>query len=142
MTRARIATYRKKSWSVLFLDLTAAYYRLVREALHGEVTDARLAAVLARLNIPPAVLDEVRSYVEGTAILQHASPHLRRMVAALSHGTYFLMEATPDMTCTAAGSGPGDSIADVLFALAAADLMGAVESALVQEGHSDVVAPN
>ena len=92
-TKARIAQARKHCWAVLFLDLTAAYYRLVRETLHGELTDAKIAAVLSRLNIPPAALDEVREYVSGTTILKQASPHLRRMVAAITQHTFFLMEA-------------------------------------------------
>ena len=140
-TTARIAQARRQCWAVLFLDLTSDYYRLVRETLHGHATDQQITALLDRLNIPLSFLDEVRSYVSGTVILQNASPHLRRMIAAVSHGTFFLMDATPGMTCTTAGSRPGDSIADVLFALAAADLMRAVEAILQTEDMMEVVAP-
>ena len=125
-TFAKVANARKQSWAVLFLDLSAAYYRLLRESLHGELDDTALVQTLRRLHIPPSTLQEVRSFVQGTVVLEDASPHLRRMVSALCRGTYFMLEAVPGVTCTSAGSRPGDSVADALFALAAAHLIAEV----------------
>ena len=132
MTHARIADARKMSWAVFFLDLSAAYYRLLRESLHGMGDDLAIAHVLHRLKVPPSTIDEVRSFASSTVILDKASPHLRRMVAAVTHGTYFAMDAVPGITSTAAGSRPGDSIADALFALAASHMLMEVKEAMCE----------
>ena len=132
-TTAKTAKARKRSWGVYFLDLSAAYYRLVRETLFGAENDAGVVDILRRVNVPASFLDEIRAVVSGTCLLKDASPLVRRMVRAISAGTYFVMDAVPGLTMTSAGSRPGDAIADVLFAIAAADLIREVNDRFSRE---------
>ena len=74
MTHARIADTHKMSWAIFFLDLSAAYYRLLRESLHGMGDDSAVANVLHRLKVPPSTIDEVRSFASCSVVLDKASP--------------------------------------------------------------------
>ena len=140
-TFARVAKARKHSWGVLFLDLSSAYYRLVRESLHGVDNDDAIIRVLQRLQVPPAFLDEIRAFVSNTCLLATGSPHLKRMVRAICQGTFFLMDSVPGITRTAAGSRPGDSVADVMFAIAAADLIRSVSDKFGTDPEDSLATP-
>ena len=134
-THLGIARHRKEAAAILFLDLRAAYYRLIRQAVTGEITtDQELCLLLDRMGILPEHVDEVARFANAGGLLKSASPHFRKVLACSFHATYFVVDGSETVTSTRIGSRPGDSISDVLFGLAVADLHKAVRTALEGEG--------
>ena len=142
VTRMRIAALRGLSSAVLFLDLTAAYYRLIREAVvEAEIDDETLCALLSRLQVAPEQVHEVEAFVLKGGLLPPASPHFRRALAMMYRHTFFVMDGVQELTVTKVGSRPGDAISDTMFALAATGLLQEVGERLSGEGLPSTAVP-
>ena len=130
-----VARARGMPHAAYFLDVSSAYYRVIRCALSdlGE-TDAALLAVLHRLRVPSAYLQEVIAWSQGACLLQHTSPHIRAFIAQTLQGTHFRVQHGSFVTQTHAGVRPGDALADALFSFVQADFLRALELALTDEG--------
>ncbi|CAE6968992.1 unnamed protein product [Symbiodinium sp. CCMP2592] len=127
VTKMRTASLKGLSSAVVFLDLTAAYYRLIREAIvDTAVSDDKLCSVLQRLQIAPEQVHEVEAFVRQGGLLPTASPHFKRALAMMYRHTFFVMDGLQDITATTVGSRPGDAISDTMFALAATSLLAEV----------------
>ena len=136
MTRAflRWQQRRKCPASVIFLDLTEAFYRVVRVlALGGELDDEHLAYIAHHLGYSPETLHEFAQQLsEPSAIAQAGAPfHVQRFMQALHTDTWFIIGDQADITRTEQGSRPGDSYADVVFGLLWAKLLRKYESKLI-----------
>ncbi|CAE7300846.1 unnamed protein product [Symbiodinium sp. CCMP2592] len=141
-TALNIAKLKKTSAAILFLDLRAAYYRLVREAVTGaDITDAELCQLMHRLGVRPEHVHDVAAYAKAGGLIQHASTHFKRVLACTFHATYFVMDDVPTATATRVGSRPGDSISDILYGLAVADLSIDVRQQLADQGVPDAYMP-
>ena len=135
VTRMRIAALRGFSSAVLFLDLSAAYYRLIREAVvEADIDDTALGALLSQLRIEPEQIKEVEAFVREGGLLPTASPHFKRALAMMYRHTFFVMDGVPELTVTKVGSRPGDAVSDTVFALAATSLLREVGDSLKGEG--------
>ncbi|CAE7949096.1 unnamed protein product, partial [Symbiodinium sp. KB8] len=141
-TRLRIARHKKEAAAVLFLDLRAAYYRLIRQAVTGEISnDQELCLIMDRMGISPAHVEEVAKFANSGGLLRNTSQHFRKVLACSFHATYFVVDGSETITRTRIGSRPGDSISDVLFGLAVADMHKAVRASLAADGIPDQQLP-
>ncbi|OLP91297.1 hypothetical protein AK812_SmicGene27032 [Symbiodinium microadriaticum] len=126
----------KLMWSLVFYDLQAAFYRVVRETLfRSDGTDLEVLQLLRQLGLPPCAAEELVSQLHKIAILPSygASDHLLEAIADLLHATWFTITASDIITLTRKGTRPGDPAADVVFSLVFAAFVKEVECQLRSE---------
>ena len=114
----RRAKDRGLSAGLLFLDLTEAFYRILREiSMGGKPTDELLAFVLHRLNLPSDTIHDLHKLLEDKTALQSAglSYTARNCIRAIHSNTHFWMQGQADVVATHLGTRPGDSFADLIF---------------------------
>ena len=131
-----LAAHAQISSAVLFLDVASAYYRVLRQSFweHELEDDVALCELLRRLNVAPESVHEVCSWISSTNLLQQAPAHTSRIIREFLAGTFFHMRGAPGVTSTAAGTRPGDSVADLLFALVQADFLRDAQNRLECDG--------
>ena len=114
----RVHGARGRSTALVFLDLTEAFYRVIRQlALPLECPDELLAHVADRLCLGPDALHELHALLEGSCAVADAGlpEHAQRAFSALHQDTHFGLHGQIDRCVTALGSRPGDAFADVIF---------------------------
>eukprot|EP00435_Cladocopium_sp_Y103_P007071 s4733_g2.t1 len=107
-----------KSAGLLFLDLTEAFYRILREfSMGGFPTDELLAFVLHRLQLPPESLHHLHELLRDRTALEQAglSATARNSIRAIHQNTHFWLPDQNDVVATYLGTRPGDSFADIIF---------------------------
>ena len=105
--------------SLIFLDLAAAFYSVLRQGLfQNEICDQHLCYAFKTLGISPDELREVIDTVTAEAAVEGVSQHCDLVLKGLFEGTYFVMEGVEGVTHTSKGTRPGDPIADLLFNMA------------------------
>ena len=113
-------------WALVFVDLQAAYYQVIREALvPGCEDDSALLRLFHKLSLPPRAIDELKAHLQNLAILPslQADGHLIAAVNDLFRGSWFRISGSALVTVTKRGTRPGDPAADVLFSLTLAAMM-------------------
>ena len=127
--------------AALFLDVSSAYYRVLRQAFgKGPLeTDEDVAQLLALLQVPPSALREVCEWLSHTDLLAGAPAHCTALIRAFLSGTFFCIRGAPGIVRTRAGSRPGDSVADLLFSLVQADFLGSVRAEIADLATTDPV---
>ena len=136
MTRAFMRWQQRmhRSTSIVFLDLTEAFYRVVRPlALGGDFSDAHIAHIAAGLGLDADALHSFYQQLgEPSALQETGAPlHVQRFMQALHVDTWFTIGDQNDLIKTAQGSRPGDSYADVVFGLLWAKLLRKYEQKLI-----------
>ena len=124
-------------WSLIFYDLQAAFYRVVRETLFAcEHSDTALRSLIHRLGLPSQALDELVRQLRNIAVLPQygAGPHLEALIKDMLHATWFRVDLSDWITLTSKGTRPGDPAADVLFSLVFAALIRTLEPLLAAKG--------
>ena len=127
----------KRPTACVFLDLTEAFYRLVRPlALGGDLSDEDIAAIAARLGFNADTLHQFHAQLQEPSAVQQAgaSPVVQRFLQALHSDTWFTLGTQHDVVRTAIGSRPGDSYAEVVFGLLWAKLLRQYEQLLTDHG--------
>eukprot|EP00435_Cladocopium_sp_Y103_P071791 s39_g38.t1 len=120
--------------SLIFLDLTEAFYRIVRPfALGGCLSDEDIATLASRLGFAEDTLHQLHTQLAQPSAIQQAgaSPFVQRFLQALHTDTWFRIGVDGPMVRTTIGSRPGDSYADVVFGLLWAKLLHRYEQLLV-----------
>ena len=120
MVRAhlRACADRGISGGLVFLDLTEAFYRVLRPlALGGNWNDEILASMALRLHLDPDTLHDLHERLREPDALSRAQTPVfhRKYLQALHTDTHFRMDHQEDQVRTTFGSRPGDSFADVVF---------------------------
>ena len=131
-----------RSAGVLFLDLREAFYRVVRPfVVHTVMSDEEIAAMVARLCLPPSVVTELRALLAEPNAAQTANLpwYVQKYITALHQDTHFSFNAQKDACRTNIGSRPGDSFADVVFGYVFARVLHALESEMHQAQLLDVI---
>ena len=126
---------RGRPTALLFLDLTEAFYRVVRPlALSGKLDDDVLAAMSARLKLDPDTLAELHGLLQQPGAIEDAAlpPHLQRALRAIHQDTHFTMRGQLDCCRTTLGSRPGDAFADVVFGFLWAKILHKLHHQLAQ----------
>ena len=127
---------------LLFLDLSEAFYRVVRQlALGGPPDDQAIAAIGARLQLGPELLHDLHLHLEDPSAVERAglSPQLQMVLRALHTDTHFHVGLQEDRCRTTLGTRPGDCFADIVFSFLWARLLQHLEHLLCQDGLLDTV---
>eukprot|EP00435_Cladocopium_sp_Y103_P063399 s121_g25.t1 len=126
-----------KSAGLLFLDLTEAFYRILRElSIGGFPTDELLAFVLQRLQLPPDSLQQLHALLGAPTALEQAglSFTARNSIRAIHQNTHFWLPEQRDRVATYLGTRPGDSFADIIFGYTWSIVLKKLEAFLEQRG--------
>ena len=115
-----------RNWSsaMLFLDIQSAYYSIVRQLVYGDYeancTDSQVCAVLKHFGLPKEAWMELVHAIQDGGIMRQAgtSGHLRALIKDSHDGSFFVTRyANGKQLCvTGAGSRPGESLADLVYA--------------------------
>ncbi|CAE7830408.1 Pol [Symbiodinium sp. CCMP2592] len=121
LTHVRRCHQKKLNYAILFLDTKSAYYSIARELVVGDIClDQTVIKVLQRFNLGPEDLRELMEVISGGGVMQQAGvePALRQVIRDLHYQTWFTPRfADGSRACrTYAGSRPGESFADTVFA--------------------------
>ena len=128
-----------KSASLVFLDLTEAFYRVLRPlALGGTWDDQTLAAMAARLHLDNGAIHDLRCRLaEPDALVRAGVPEFhRKYLQALHVDTHFHLvdQDIGERVRTTFGSRPGDSFADVVFGYLWARVLHQLEASMTELG--------
>ena len=128
---------RKRCSGFIFLDLTEAYYRVLRPLVLGNTwTDELIAKMADRLGLGDDALHDLRRHLCDPHSLDRAGlpAHHQRYLRALHVDTFFYVDHQTDVCRTEIGSRPGDSFADVVFGYLWARLLKSLEEQLAEAG--------
>lgn len=120
MTKAflRVHHSHKHPTAILFVDLEAAFYKVVRPlALEGKWDDEILACMAQRLQLPPETIHALYEHMQepGATAAAGLPLHAQRALQAVHQDTYFQVPQQQDAVKTHLGTRPGDAYADVVF---------------------------
>ncbi|CAE7027633.1 hypothetical protein AK812_SmicGene8811 [Symbiodinium microadriaticum] len=119
--------------ALVFFDLKAAFYQVVRQLLvDTQDSDEELLVLFHKLGLPPSATAELKEKLSGILLLEGAgvSAHARALVTDLFQGTYFRLTTDTAITLTRRGTRPGDPAADLLFAFTLSAYIAAATKAL------------
>ena len=138
LTKAHVRQHLNVGHSVgvIFLDLTEAFYRVIRPmALGGRVDDAAVAEMTQRLGLDPGTLHDLHMVLREPSAVERANipPLHQRYLRALHTDTRFQIGEQTDHVRTTAGTRPGDSFADVVFGYLWARVLKVLERELQQQ---------
>ena len=122
--------------ALVFYDVRAAYYQVLRETLTGDdLDDSVIRSLFHRLGVPPSAFEELRSLLAGIASLADCcdSEHALALTREVFTGTWFRLDRSAPLVATAAGVRPGDPLADLLFAVSFSAYISAVQATLVDK---------
>ena len=108
------------SAALVFTDLAAAYYAVVREAIVGaRHSPDPIEAVTASLNLTTDTLQELQHYITSEPVLDgdDCTPFLRALMQEAHCDTWFHVARDSQIIRTTRGTRPGSCIADVAFSL-------------------------
>ena len=105
------------SSAVIFFDITAAYYTVLRELAFGGCSDESVVTLLRRLDLPPSAAHDLAAYLGECASLADAGvpEHLSAMTAEVLTNTWGMTQGCPHIAASRRGSRPGDPLADAIF---------------------------
>ncbi|CAE7299602.1 unnamed protein product [Symbiodinium sp. CCMP2592] len=124
---------------VIFLDTKGAYYSIMREAVMGDIRqDETVARLMKRFNLDAEDMKDLWETIRGGGILREAgtSPAIQAMVCDIHYRTWFVTKYTGGtrLSSTYAGSRPGESFADAIFAFIYSRILGKVIEVATGEG--------
>eukprot|EP00435_Cladocopium_sp_Y103_P031951 s274_g8.t1 len=132
----RVQKEAKRPSCLLCLDLTEAFYRVVRPfVVGGNISDQCISGMIHRFGLGPDAIEELQQLLsEPHALtLAGASPQLVNLLQALHSDTWFVFAAQPDVVRTELGSRPGDGFADVIFGFLWSKILRSLERGLVEK---------
>ena len=134
---------RGQSVGLLMVDLTEAFYRVLRPlAVGGSYTDEQLAAIVHKLGMPKDVLHELQQHLNDPSAIEQARlpHHLCRVLHAIHTDTFFQIHGQEDCCRTSVGSRPGDCFADVVFSYLFARVLKGFQQKIEHLGLQEFVA--
>ncbi|CAE7334985.1 unnamed protein product [Symbiodinium sp. KB8] len=108
------------SAAILFVDIAAAYYGVVREAILGPCASGRpLSDLVACLGLSPEDLQQLTYFVEQEPVLreQGAEELFTEVANELHRNTWFILSGDTKVIETHRGTRPGGSLADIVFSI-------------------------
>ena len=128
--------------AMLFVDVKAAYYSLVRGLAFGpDVCDEELAVLLGRLGMEPSALNDLLGHLaEQPALVQAGVPEdLQQAAAEALTGTWFMVSGAARIARGRCGTRPGDPLADIIFGFVMTRIRKRIREALRAEGLVETV---
>ena len=112
------ARHFKKPAAIVFFDMKAAFYSVLRQALTS-CTDANNAFqfAMSQLGLSEKEVGDILQAVANENAVAGASSHVERLVHDTMTGTFFTVEGIDTPVATQKGTRPGDPIGDLLFNL-------------------------
>ena len=127
----------RRPWGIVFVDVQAAFYRVVRQALapHYE-DDTGILKLLHRMGMPPKAATALCHQLHRLSILPElgATDQVTALVQDIMRSTWFRIDTHDILTMTFCGTRPGDPAADLLFALAFGEFLKVLDKDLHLEG--------
>ena len=130
---------KRLSFCAVFLDTRSAYYRVVRELAFGSMEDdGAVIALFHRFGVPPAALQELMGVVHAGGVMAQTGlgEHHRALVQDLFALSWFVTPYTDGskVALSKAGSRPGESWADIVFAFVYSKVLGEIKHAAAVDG--------
>ncbi|OLQ11808.1 hypothetical protein AK812_SmicGene4365 [Symbiodinium microadriaticum] len=121
-SRAILAYARAQGLSagLVFIDLSAAYYAVIRETLFGKgLSERPVEEIAAALSLGSDDLQELARLIEYEAVLpqQGASDFMQEIAREFHQHTWFMLSGDSNMVATHRGTRPGGTLADILFSI-------------------------
>ena len=123
--------------AMLYLDLTEAFYRILRPVvIGGEVEDEIIMHVGSRLGLSTDLLADLHRHLEEPHALDraHMPSHMQNAIKALHIDTHFQVQGQVDTCRTTLGSRPGDCFADVIFSYLWGRILHSLQDQMTQLG--------
>ena len=117
----QIAAKRNRSSGVLFVDVSNAFYRLLRRHVVSSQADGRtLLAIFTDMGLPEQALEEFLQLMapEPAIDASGVSPYVKELFRTFYEATWFQIRDHDVLTHTRRGSRPGDTFADMAFGYA------------------------
>lgn len=118
---------------LVFLDLTEAFYRVLRPlAIGGPVEDNTILQMAHRLGLPDDIMHDLWQHLADphATELARLPPQAQHALRALHSETHFHLRGQEDVCKTKVGSRPGDCFADVVFSYLWARLLHGLQARL------------
>ena len=130
------ARKERMAHALIFIDIKAAFYSVVKEMLTGGRKEQDIRKVFHRMRLPASAWECFRSNVEQKNTLWHAtgSHILADSTKALLQHTWFIVPDGQNIQAPLTGSRPGDPGADVLFSLILSRIMEQVHVKATEAG--------
>ena len=104
--------------AIVFFDLRAAFYSVLRQALTQiEIDSTTLTAALRRFGISDLTWTAWLEQASQDHALIAASPHIEKLIQDCMTNTFFTIDGLPGVCATTRGTRPGDPLGDLLFNL-------------------------
>ena len=133
----RNAKRRRVSHAVIFLDIKAAFYSVVKQMVAGKTKGMQdLDKVFSRMGLPEHMREDFLQQTGNVNLLQEATSSslvAGSMAAMLGH-TWFIIPEAKSIQAPMTGSRPGDPNADVLFSLVLAKMLRDIEQKAMEQG--------
>ena len=133
----RNAKHQRKSHAVIFLDIKAAFYSVVKQLVAGTASGMQsLEKVFAKMNLPTDMKEEFLQQTMDVNLIKEAtgSSVMANSVSAMLGLTWFVIPESKTLQAPMTGSRPGDPSADVLFSLVLSKVIGVIEERAQQIG--------
>ena len=125
------------SCSAYFVDVSSAYYRVIREMLiDNHSSDQEIIAILEHFSMGPKEFCALQEHLKTPPVLHQCTSSARdlAMMDSLLESTWFTVIGSSTVTRTRAGSRPGDTFADLIFAFIYSQLLQVMRGALEDSG--------
>ena len=104
--------------AIVYFDLRAAFYSVLRQALpEGNVDASHVQQALTQWGVEPQVIHLWLQQAAQDHALLDASAHTERLIQDCMSHTFFTIEGVTDVCQTTRGTRPGDPLGDLLFNL-------------------------
>ena len=134
----RVAKLHKWSSGLLFLDISSAFYRVVRcKLLGGPWHDALTLDILKQMGAQADLFRDIMAWCCGEKLVDDMRPHHRRVLQSYFAVTSFVVPGVPEFQRSRSGTRPGDAIADCLFGIVMADALISIRNSMQEQGLSD-----
>ena len=117
----------------LFVDISQAYYRVIRQFAYGaDLSDEHTVSFLRQIGFEDFCLQDIAEMMEETNALENIGcpPFLRKQVQALHDNTWFSLAQDSAFIRTRRGTRPGDGYADIIWSLVFAKWIKRLETRL------------
>ena len=104
--------------AILFLDIRAAFYRVIRPLVAQSCTlNEQLLRVAEKFGLSPDAYQDMLTMLHSTTAMKEAGvpPFQEELTAEFHQGTWFATPHLSSLVQTSAGSRPGDPYADLVF---------------------------
>ena len=130
-----IAKVRKISAATLYVGITPAFASVMRCLVSGNcMSDQNVVRVFSQLGFAPAIFDQFKVVLQDDPALVKASvpANLQNAFSCCLNNSFFHIKGIQDVCIYNTGTGAGNPLADVAYAVLAARVLSEVDIKLVK----------